>query len=155
MYIRPFQRSDATELASLFFHTVRTINRKDYTFEQLNAWAPELQTVDMEKWRNSFSGKHVFLADVNGKIAGFGELENNGHIDRFYISKDHVGQGVGRFIYASLEEKARLMKLERLFVEASITAKPFFEKMGFALVKEQSVERKNVMLTNFVMEKKL
>ena len=153
MFIRPFLRSDATELASLFFNTIRTVNIKDYTPVQVRAWAPDLSTWDMEKWRNSFSNKHVYLVEDGGVIAGFGELEANGHIDRFYIHKNFVGKGVGKFIYAALEEKARLLKLERLFVEASITAKPFFEKMGFRLVKEQQVERNQVLLTNFVMEK--
>lgn len=153
MFIRPFQRSDATELASLFFNTIRTVNAKDYNLEQLKAWAPDLNTIDMERWRNSFSGKHVFLVEDAGVIAGFGELEPNGHIDRFYIHKDFVGKSVGKFIYGALEEKARLLKLERLFVEASITAKPFFEKMGFNLITEQTVERNQVKFTNFQMEK--
>lgn len=155
MFIRPFQRSDATELASLFFNTIRTVNAKDYNPEQLRAWAPNLESWDMDRWRDSFSGKHVFLAEVNGRLAGFGELEPNGHIDRFYISKDHVGQGVGRFIYAALEEKARLLKLKQLFVEASITAKPFFERMGYVVQKEQVVRRNEVDFINFVMTKNL
>lgn len=155
MFIRPYLRSDATELASLFFHTIRTVNSKDYSPEQLRAWAPDLTTWDMEKWRNSFSNKHVFLVEDDGVIAGFGELEANGHIDRFYIHKDFVGKGVGKFIYTALEEKARLLKLERLFVEASITAKPFFEKIGFNLIIEQTVERNQVMFTNYVMDKSL
>ena len=36
---------------------------------------------------------------------------------------------------------------------ASITARPFFEKRGYRVVKEQQVERHGVLLTNFVMEK--
>ena len=36
---------------------------------------------------------------------------------------------------------------------ASRTAKPFFEKRGWRVVKEQQVERHGVLLTNFVMER--
>ena len=37
---------------------------------------------------------------------------------------------------------------------ASITARPFFEKRGYRVVKEQQVERNGVFLTNFVMVKR-
>ncbi len=36
---------------------------------------------------------------------------------------------------------------------ASITAKPFFEKRGYKVVKEQRVERQGIFLTNFCMKK--
>ena len=39
------------------------------------------------------------------------------------------------------------------FISASITAKPFFERRGYKAVKEQQVERKGVLLTNYVMIK--
>ena len=37
---------------------------------------------------------------------------------------------------------------------ASITAKPFFEKRGYRVIREQQVERQGVALTNFVMERR-
>ena len=35
----------------------------------------------------------------------------------------------------------------------SITAKPFFQRMGFAVVKEQTVDCRGEIFTNFAMEK--
>lgn len=154
MKLRTYKKTDAKFLAELFYSTIHSVNAADYSKEERNAWAPPLSTWDMEKWEKSFEEKHVFMVE-EGKIAGFGELENNGHIDRFYIHKDFIGLGVGSFIYDLIEAKAVELKLERLFVEASITAKPFFEKMGFIVVKEQRVLRNEVYLTNFVMEKEL
>ncbi|MBT7088103.1 GNAT family N-acetyltransferase, partial [bacterium] len=43
--------------------------------------------------------------------------------------------------------------VKRVYTEASITAKPFFEKRGFKVIKEQQVEKRGVKLTNFQMEK--
>lgn len=155
MKIRTFKTGDARPLANLFYSTIHHVNKPDYNLEQLNAWAPPLETWDMKKWESSFSNKTVFIVDDNGKYAGFGELEENGHIDRFYINKDYVGLGVGTLIYEQIEAKAYSLKLSRLFVEASLTAKPFFEKMGFNLINEQTVLRNGIELKNFVMEKKL
>jgi len=39
MFIREYQSSDCKELAKLFYNTVHTVNAKDYTKEQLDAWA--------------------------------------------------------------------------------------------------------------------
>ena len=39
MEIRRYQQSDREILAELFYHTVHTVNAKDYTKEQLAVWA--------------------------------------------------------------------------------------------------------------------
>ncbi len=43
--------------------------------------------------------------------------------------------------------------VDKISTQASITAKYFFEKRGYKVVKEQKVERKGVLLTNYVMER--
>lgn len=45
--IREYQSSDCRELAELFFNTVHTVNARDYTKEQLDAWTTG--KVDLEK----------------------------------------------------------------------------------------------------------
>lgn len=50
-------------------------------------------------------------------------------------------------------DKTNLFKV--ITVEASITAKPFLEKRGYHIVRQQEVERKGQLLTNFVMKKLL
>jgi putative acetyltransferase len=153
MNVREFRTEDSDSLADLFFQTVRQIDIRDYSPAQVEAWAPKSR--DLAKWRKSFAGKMVFVSEENGKILGFGELESTGHIDRFYIDADHVGHGVGRAIYEKIEHEARSRNISRLFAEASITAKPFFERMGFFVLKEQTVNVQGVGMNNFVMEKSL
>ena len=76
-------------------------------------------------------------------------------MDCFYCHKDVQRQGVGRQLYDAMEDKAVSLSLRELTVEASITAKPFFESMGFRLVREQVVECRGEQLTNFAMTKTL
>jgi putative acetyltransferase len=151
MQVRLFQREDADQIAQLFHETVRHINLGDYSSEQVKAWAPD--DLDFRDWAKVCANRYTYVVDDTGTIAGFGELEPDGHIDCFYCHKDYQRRGVGRRIYAAIEAKARDLKLERLFVEASITAKPFFERLGFTTVKEQQVPRGGQWFTNFVMEK--
>lgn len=151
MNLRMLRTEDFNELATLFHQSIRRISAKDYSEEQVKAWAPDER--DLKEWALSFNNKIVFIADKDKKIAGFGELEQNGHIDRFYVHPDYAGTGVGKFIYQGLEAEAKRMKLPMIFVEASITAKPFFEKMGFAMTLKQTVYRKEVAFINYKMTK--
>lgn len=52
MIIRKYKSSDCNEIVQLFYNTVHKINAKDYTKEQLNAWATG--KIDLEKWDKSF-----------------------------------------------------------------------------------------------------
>jgi len=135
MKVRLLKDEDKDILGKLFFQTVRQVCLGDYSKTQVEVWAPENR--DMKKWYESFKGKIVFVAEENKIILGFGELESSGHIDRFYIASEHVGKGIGKIIYKHIEEEARLKNLNKLYVEASITAKAFFERMGFNTLREQ------------------
>ena len=97
----------------------------------------------------------TFVADDDGALAGFGELEPNGHIDCFYCHHAYQRRGIGSMIYNQIEQEALSLGITRLFTEASITARAFFESHGFSMVKQQEVVLRGVGFTNFVMEKVL
>lgn len=149
--IRLFESQDAAQIAQLFHDTVRQVNLQHYSDQQVKAWAPD--DVNFRNWAEVCANRFTYVADDAGTIAGFGELEANGHIDCFYCHKDYQGCGIGRQIYEAIEAKALALSLNRLFVEASITAKPFFEHMGFAVVTAQIVTCRGETFTNYVMEK--
>ncbi|NJO80133.1 MAG: GNAT family N-acetyltransferase [Cyanobacteria bacterium RM1_2_2] len=151
--IRLFRPEDADQISQLFHQTVREINLRDYSSQQVKAWAPD--DLNFRNWAEVCASRDTFVADDAGVIAGFGELEANGHIDCFYCHKDYQRRGVGRQIYQAIEARARELKLNCLFVEASITAKPFFERLGFTGGNAQQVTRRGVTFTNYRMEKYL
>jgi putative acetyltransferase len=151
MKVRSYEISDTQEIVKLFYDTVHEVNIRDYTQAQVDAWAPA--DIDIASWTTSLSSKFTFVAEEGKKIAGFGELEPNGHIDRFYCHKDFQGKGVGTQILAQIELRAKILEIRKLFTEASITAKPFFESKGFMVIKQQEVERRGQKFINFVMEK--
>ena len=153
MLIRYYYPADVKQIVRLFYTTVHTVNLCDYTLEQVNAWA---STVPNEAaWLARYSDRIVFVADDNGVVAGFAELEPNGHLDCFYCHHSYQHRGVGRQLYQHLEQEANSLGLTRLFVESSITAQPFFGRMGFQTLHENKILRNKVELTNFSMEKYL
>jgi putative acetyltransferase len=151
--IRLFETQDAEQIARLFHETVREINVHDYSSKQVRAWAPE--DIYFRNWVEVCSSRFTYVADDEGAIVGFGELEPNGHIDCFYCHKNYQRCGVGRQIYQAIEAKAVELSLNRLFVEVSITAKPFFQRMGFSVVQKQEVTCRGESFVNYVMEKSL
>lgn len=151
--IRLFEPQDAEQIASLFHETVREVNVSDYSSHQVKAWAPD--DLYFRNWVEVCSNRFTYVADDEGIIAGFGELESNGHIDCFYCHKNYQRCGVGTQIYRAIEAKAIDLSVSRLLTESSITAKPFFQRMEFLVVKQQTVTRRGETFINYVMEKHL
>jgi putative acetyltransferase len=80
--IRDYSRSDAAAIVSLFYQTVHFVNRKDYSAQQINAWAPAVP--DVEEWHSRMSRRCTLVAEQHGQIIAFAELEHDGHLDMFY-----------------------------------------------------------------------
>lgn len=147
MDIRRYQPSDCKELAELFYDTVHTVNAKDYTKEQRNAWATG--KIDLKKWNLSLQEHYSIVAVENNVIVGFGDIDNTGYLDRLYVHKNHQGKGIATAICDELEQSVP----GNIMTHASITARPFFQKRGYRVIKEQCVKRQEVFLTNYKMVK--
>ena len=147
MIIREYQRDDCEAITELFYNTVHTVNAKDYTEEQLTAWATG--NADLEQWDRSLQEHFSLVAFDVGMIVGFGDIDSTGYLDRLYVHKDYQGKGIATAICEALEQAVA----GKIITHASITAKPFFENRGYKVIREQQVIRQNVLLTNFIMEK--
>ncbi len=153
MEIRRFQSADAEQIAQLFHDTVREINCRDYSENQVKAWAPD--NIHFRNWEKICSQRFTYVAEEDGLILGFGELELHGHIGCFYCHKNYQGRGVGSQIYQAIEAKAIAFGLDDLFTEASITARPFFDRIGFSVLTEQQVFLRGEAFINYAMKKSL
>lgn len=147
MLVREYQISDCQEITELFYNTVHTVNAKDYTKEQLDVWATG--QVDLEKWNQSLQEHYSIVAIENEVIVGFGDIDKTGYLDRLFVHADYQGKDIATAICNQLEQAVQ----GGIHTHASITAKPFFEKRGYKVIKEQKVEKQGVFLTNFVMVK--
>lgn len=147
MDIRQYRQSDCKELIELFYNTVHTVNAKDYTKEQLNAWATG--QVDLERWNLSLQEHYSIVAVDNNVIVGFGDIDKTGYLDRLFVHTDYQGKGIATAICNQLEQFVE----GNITTHASITARLFFETRGYKVIKEQQVERQGVFLTNYMMVK--
>ena len=145
MFVRGYQMSDCKEITELFYNTVHTINAKDYTKEQLDVWATG--QADLEKWNQSLQEHYSIVAIDNKIIVGFGDIDKDGYLDRLFVHSNYQGKGVATAICNQLEQAVD----GKITTYASITAKPFFEKRGYKVVKERQVERQGIFLTNCLL----
>ncbi|MDJ0751526.1 MAG: GNAT family N-acetyltransferase [Woeseiaceae bacterium] len=152
-HVRRFRTGDEETLHRLFFETIREVNRKDYTEEQVRAWAPE--DYDAGRWSARIRSLNPFICEIDGEIAGYADLQPSGYIDHFFVSRRFQRQGVGSILFDQIEREARATGLEILSADVSITAKPFFEHFGFKVVERQRVTMNGVALDNFRMTRVL
>ena len=148
MILRRYRSADCEEMAKLFYDTVHEVNIRDYTAEQVNAWADG--NIDLAAWDKSFTEHYTVVAEENGVIVGFGDITEGGYLERLYVHKDYQRKGISTAICDALESYP---DTDELTVHASITAKPFFISRGYSVVKEQEVVRREVVLKNFFMKK--
>ncbi len=151
--IRPLTVADAAAVARIFFCAVHEGTRDHYSFEQRLAWGGE--EVSPDAWRARLEGVTGFVAELAGEPVGFMTIDASGYIDLAFVLPSMAGTGVGYRLYGSVEAKARELGARVLTTNASKTAKPFFERQGWEVVTEQTVERQGIELNNFKMQKAL
>ncbi len=147
--IRKYRRGEEAELWQLFFETIRTVNRRDYSEEQVKAWAPD--DFDAERWSARIAGIDPYVCVAGHQIVGYADLQPSGLVDHFYVHHEWQNQGIGSRLFRRLEHDAKALGLDRMYAFVSITARPFFEARGFEVVKQQTVEADGVSMTNFHM----
>ena len=151
--IRQATSNDLEGVVQLFKETIEVVNAKDYSPEQINVW--KNGSSKKERWLNKFNEQYFLLAEINNTIAGFGSITPGGYLDFMYVNKDYQSVGVATEIYKELEKFAKTNQLDKITSDVSITAKPFFERRGFEVIREQQVDINGIKLTNYKMQKRL
>lgn len=154
MHIRRFTAADLDMVLQLFYDTVHYVNSKDYTQEQVNAWAP--QKPDKQRWLDSLLQHSTYVAELDNQIVGFADITDKGYLDRLYTHKDFQGRGIATALLKKVEQQAKEQGSRVITTEASITAKSFFEHHGYYCIQAQNkVHRSGVIFLNYLMSKHL
>ena len=120
--LRPYEEGDLQAVVSLFYDTIHSVNLKDYTPEQADAWAPKKP--DLSRWQGLLKGEDTWVAVQDG-------------------------------LAERIEGRAAAEGHAKIRTNASLTARPFFEQRGYAVVRRQCVHRAGQVLVNFAMERSI
>jgi len=138
---------------SVFQRSVHEVASRDYSPAQVAAWAPEHPY--LEAWSPRLGRGGVFVCECHDEIAGFARVDDSGYVDLLYIHPEFQRQDVGLALFQRMIAWVSSRGVGRLISDVSVTARPFFERVGFRVVKSQEVERRGVRLRNFRMERKI
>ena len=149
MQVRKIRKGEEKQLWTLFYNTVYLVNIQDYDKNQIAAWAPD--DLDINIAIQKFMDIDPFVVIREGQIIGYADIQADGYIDHFYCHHEFQRMGVGRALFAALEQQARENGILEMYSNVSITARPFFEAMGFSVEKEQILTMRDQQLINYRM----
>jgi len=163
--IRRFRLGDEPALFQVFHSAIHLIAARDYTPEQIEAWAPA--NLDKDIWRERMRGIRPFVAELAGSsyaatdaadepvIVGYADVQESGYIDHFFVSGHHPRLGIGNALMARLHEEAARLGLTELTSDVSRSAQPFYAHHGFEIVEQRHPELRGVVVPNALMCKRL
>ena len=151
--LRPFLPEDAPVLREIFRDSIEDLTADDYTPAQQEAWASAAD--DAGDFAKKLTGQLTLIATLEGSPVGFASLEGKEKIDMLYVHPAAAGQGVGAMLVDALEKLAGSRGAGKLSVDASDSARGFFEKRGYAAQQRNTVSIGDEWLANTTMQKQL
>jgi putative acetyltransferase len=155
MLIRPYTPSDLAAVAQIYTDAIHGLAASHYDAVQLAAWAP--RPPDLSVWDARLKPIEVLVvqddAESTGALLGFIGYEKDGHIDLMFTSPLAARRGVASQLLSRAEAALRKLGVQKLFTEASLVGRPFFERQGYEVQEEQLVERRGALIRRFAMAK--
>lgn len=151
--LRPFLPEDAPLLAEIFRAAVTELTADDYSEAQQEAWASAVE--DIDAFGKELASQLTLIATLQGSAVGFASLEGKDKIAMLYVHPAVAGQGVGRMLADALEKLAGSRGVAKLKVDASDSARGFFEKRGYVAQQRNTVSLAGEWLANTTLQKQL
>lgn len=152
--LRELTDEDIPVLQTLFRETVLHVNVRDYIREEVEDWA---SCGDSAEHMKDLLARNDYIAALNERdeIIGFSSMNAEGYLHSLFVHKDYQRVGVGSLLLSAVEKRAREYGVAEITSEVSQTARLFFEKRGYEVLKVQKRRANRLKLTNFVMCKRL
>ncbi|GAA4909269.1 putative acetyltransferase [Stackebrandtia albiflava] len=149
MPIRRYRDTDAAATLAVFRRAVTVTAAADYAPDQIRAWA----AADETEWGRRRAATHTLVAEVDGRVAGFTDVDDHGLVDMMFVDPGHARSGVATALLAAVVAHATATGLPELTTHASRTARPFFERHGFTVTERRHPVVRGVRLENFAMRR--
>lgn len=151
--LRPMLPADVPLLAEIFRTSIEELTADDYSSTQQDAWVATAD--DEDTFGERLGNQLTLLATMEGSPVGFASLAGAEQIDMLYVHPAVAGQGVGSMLVDALEKLTSARGAAKLSVDASDTARRFFERRGYVAQQRNTVSCGGEWLVNTTMEKKL
>lgn len=150
MLIRRYADTDAEATLTVFFRAIDRTARADYSEAQRAAWAHrDGRTVPA--WHADRSAADTWVAEIDGRVLGFIDLDSAGTIDMLFVDPDFGRRGIAAALLAKSLAHAVSRRLSHVRTYASDTARPFFLAHGFRVEAEHTVVVRGVEMPQSVL----
>jgi putative acetyltransferase len=151
--LRPFLPADAPIVAEIFRASVVELTADDYSEAQQEAWAAAAE--DEAAFTQRLGKQLTLVVTMQGSPVGFASLKGNETLDMLYVHPGVAGHGAAAMLADALERLAAARGAKKLTVDASDTARGFFEKRGYVAQQRNSVSVGDEWLANTTLSKAL
>jgi putative acetyltransferase len=151
--LRPYLPTDLDTVLIIFVESIALLTEEDYSDGQRAAWIAVSQ--DEEAFAAGLSGGLTLIAELDGEPAGFATLKDNKIIDKLYVHPEFIRQKVATSLIDALEKLAAVRGAKAVSVDASDTAKAFFEGRGYVAQQRNTVPLDEEWLGNTTMTRDL
>jgi putative acetyltransferase len=151
--MRPMLPADVPLLAEIFRSSIEELSADDYTEAQREAWSAAAD--DEQAFGARLAGALTLVATLDGAAIGFASLADEMRFDMLYVHPAASGLGAANMLCDALEKLAASRGSKELSVDASDSARGFFERRGFAAKTRNTVMLAGEWLANTTMVKRL
>ena len=151
--LRPLLPADVPVLAAIFQASIEDLAEDDYDEGQRASWSAAAD--DEAAFGTRLAAGLTLVATLRGAPVGFASLAGKEVLDMLYVYPPVARRGVGTLLVDAIETMARARGAARLTVDASDTARPFFEARGYEAQRRQTVDIGGEWLGNTHMSKPL
>jgi putative acetyltransferase len=151
--VRTVKISDMKQMQKMFVDTISVICKNDYSSEEIRVWTSSVENTQL--WINRLTSQYFLVAELDNQIVGYASLEKVDYLDFLYVHKNFQRQGIANMLFSKIEQEAINRQATTLNSDVSLTARPFFEKMGFKVLETQRNIMGGVEIINYKMNKQL
>jgi len=143
--LREFRETDLLAVKSLVHRTIAVCYPGYYCMEAVRFFA---NYHSEEAIRRDAREGATLVIEKAGRILGTGTLLGD-EIKRVFVDPGMQKYGLGRLLMRRLEEKAALLGIRTIRLDASLPAKAFYDKLGYATVERTSLDVENDQRLDF------
>jgi GNAT superfamily N-acetyltransferase len=132
--VRKATAGDAAQILELRERSILTLCVGDYADEQIAAWMGKRIATEYQQW---IEKSPYFVSTLGSKVTGYAAYNpNSQQVLAVYVDPDFVRQGAATSLVRAVQSDARSRGVESLWLDASLTAVPFYKAAGFTPVRE-------------------
>ena len=130
--IRRATAEDAAAVREIVLRALLEVNARDYPASVIDRLAATLP----ERIAATLGQAQAYVATDAGRVVGTARL-NGRTVTSVFVNPEDMGRGVGAKLLDAIESAARENSETNLELQSSVTAFEFYQKRGFAVVREE------------------